>query len=76
MFTRNQRYTFQLDVWREEIGPEQAEWRGKVRHLPDGEAYYFRDWATLVEKLEVMLAQPGGAPSQDDMDAELPPSHP
>jgi hypothetical protein len=32
------------------------EWRGKVQSLPDGEAYYFRDWLDLIQALEAMLS--------------------
>ena len=35
---------FALRMWQEEPGDGQLEWRGKVQALPDGEAYYFRDW--------------------------------
>ena len=47
---------FTLRMWQEEADGEQAEWRGKVQALPDGEAYYFRDWSGLIGGLEVMLA--------------------
>ncbi|MBE2202680.1 MAG: hypothetical protein IAE79_28975 [Anaerolinea sp.] len=55
MSTYTQRHHFLLDVWREEVHPEQVEWRGKVQHLPSGEAYYFRDWSTLIGHLETLL---------------------
>jgi hypothetical protein len=47
---------FTLRMWQEEAGEGQTEWRGKVQALPDGEAYYFRDWSGLIGRLEVMLA--------------------
>jgi hypothetical protein len=50
-----QRHHFILDVWREEIRPDETEWRGKVQHLPSGEAYYFRDWPTLIARLQALL---------------------
>jgi hypothetical protein len=31
-------------------------WRGKVQSLPDGEAYYFRDWPGLIRHVETMLS--------------------
>jgi hypothetical protein len=31
-------------------------WRGKVQSLPDGEAYYFRDWPGLIRHLETLLS--------------------
>ena len=46
---------FTLRMWQEEAGEGQTEWRGKVQALPDGEAYYFRDWAALVAHLQAML---------------------
>lgn len=46
---------FTLRLWQEETGDGQAEWRGRVQALPEGEAYYFRAWSGLVERLEVML---------------------
>jgi hypothetical protein len=36
--------------------PSAPEWRGKIQSLPDGEAYYFRDWLDLIRSLEVMLS--------------------
>jgi len=47
---------FTLRMWQEEAGEGQTEWRGKVQALPEGEAYYFRDWSGLIGRLEVMLA--------------------
>ena len=46
---------FTLRIWQEEAGDEQVEWRGKVQALPDGEAYYFRDWPGLITHLQKML---------------------
>ncbi len=46
---------FTLRMWQEEAGEGQTEWRGKVQALPDGEAYYFRDWPGLIRRLEAML---------------------
>jgi hypothetical protein len=44
-------------MWQEETseGQGKPEWRGKVQALPEGEAYYFRDWTSLVAHLQVML---------------------
>jgi len=47
---------FTVRLWREDAGDGHAEWRGKVQALPEGEAYYFRDWSALIRRLEVMLA--------------------
>jgi hypothetical protein len=46
---------FTLHMWQEETGDGQLEWRGKVQALPEGEAYYFRDWPGLVLHLRAML---------------------
>ena len=56
---------FTLRVWQEEADDDQFEWRGKVQALPDGEAYYFRDWPGLIGHLDAMLA--AGRDSLDDM---------
>lgn len=45
-----------LRLWQERISLEQVEWRGKVQALPEGEAYYFRDWPGLIRRLEAILA--------------------
>jgi hypothetical protein len=42
-------------MWQEEAGDDQFEWRGKVQALPEGEAYYFRDWSGLIAHLQAML---------------------
>ena len=55
---------FTVRMWQEETGDGQLEWRGKVQALPEGEAYYFRDWPWLVGHLEAMLAT-GRDPSDD-----------
>jgi hypothetical protein len=46
---------FTLRMWQEEAGDDQIEWRGKVQALPEGEAYYFRDWSGLLAHLQAML---------------------
>ena len=55
---------FTLHIWQEEAGEEQVEWRGKVQALPDGDAYYFRDWPGLIVHLKAML-DTGRSPSDD-----------
>lgn len=42
-------------VWKEAMGEDPSEWRGKIQALPDGEAYYFRSWAGLIGRLETLL---------------------
>lgn len=46
---------FTLRMRQEEADDEHVEWRGKVQALPDGEAYYFRDWPGLILHLQAML---------------------
>lgn len=46
---------FTVRMWQEEAADGAPGWRGKVQALPEGEAYYFRDWATLVSQLQTML---------------------
>lgn len=38
---------FTVRVWRERVGDERTEMRGKVQHVLTGETRYFRDWQTL-----------------------------
>jgi len=56
---------FTVRLWREELGDNQAEWRGKVQHVQGGEAFYFRDWSMLIAALLKMLPEPE-SPAQVD----------
>jgi hypothetical protein len=49
---------FTISLWEVQQGddPHVTTWRGKLQSLPDGEAYYFRDWQVLIQHLEKMLA--------------------
>lgn len=49
---------FTLRLWQSAADdePTTLEWRGKVQALPEGDAYYFRDWAGLIGRLEALLA--------------------
>ncbi|HLJ67734.1 MAG TPA: hypothetical protein VKX16_10290 [Chloroflexota bacterium] len=38
---------FSLRVWAEKLGDEEIEVRAKVRHLPDVETRYVREWEGL-----------------------------
>ncbi len=53
---RERAHVFMLRLWLPAQGATTAEWRGKVQSLPDGEAYYFRDWEGLRGHLQSMLA--------------------
>ena len=46
---------FMLRMWCEDLGEGRSEWRGKVQHVISGDAYYFRDWQTLIVRLQEML---------------------
>ncbi len=46
---------FTLRLWQAALAEGQTEWRGKLQSLPDGEAYYFRGWPGLIERLEALL---------------------
>ena len=48
---------FTVRMWLVEASEDgvRPEWRGKVQALPEGEAYYFRDWPGLITHLEAML---------------------
>lgn len=50
-------YLFTVRLWIEKIGQGQTEWRGRVQYVPNEEAYYFRDWSTLIGHLLKMLPQ-------------------
>ena len=50
-------HLFMVRVWLEDLGDGKAERRGQVKHVMSGEVRYFRDWATLVEQLKVMLSR-------------------
>ena len=45
---RAQSHLFTVRVWREELGDDHVEWRGKVQHALSSEARYFREWAELI----------------------------
>ena len=50
-------HLFTVRVWKEEIGTDQTEWRGKVQLLTNGDVRYFREWSTLVPLLLTMLSE-------------------
>jgi hypothetical protein len=41
-------HLFTVRVWREELGDDRVEWRGKVQYALSGEARYFREWTELI----------------------------
>lgn len=56
--TNQETRLFTISLWQvqQTEDPRQMTWRGKLQSLPDGEAYYFRDWEVLIQHLEKMLA--------------------
>jgi hypothetical protein len=43
-----QSHLFTVRLWQEELGNDQAEWRGKVQHITSDEVRYFRDVVSVV----------------------------
>jgi hypothetical protein len=54
--THNPSRLFTVRIWCSGTGTDQR-WHGKVQALPSGEAYYFRDWVTLIQLLTTLLTQ-------------------
>jgi len=52
-------HLFTVRLWLEPLGNGQTEWRGKVQHIPSGQAQYVRDWLALEVFLEKMLSEAG-----------------
>ena len=48
-------HLFTVRVWREDMGDDQWEWRGKVQQVGSGEAFYFREWQGLIARLKAWL---------------------
>jgi hypothetical protein len=46
---------FTIRLWAEEVDGEHFEWRGEVKKITNGQTYYFRDWATLIQLIVKML---------------------
>jgi hypothetical protein len=43
-----QEEVFTITFWQEKLSNEEAEWRGKIRHIRTDQARYFRDWSNIV----------------------------
>jgi len=48
-------YLFTVRLWHEDLGAGQTEWRGEVHDVVSGERYYFRDWPSLIVRLQAVL---------------------
>ena len=55
---RPRSHLFTVQLWQEELGHGQTEWRGKAQHAPSGQVYYFREWSKLILFLQAMLSTP------------------
>jgi hypothetical protein len=47
---------FTLRVWVEDVGNGRTEIRGTLKHILTGETYHFRDWQTLIQRLQALSA--------------------
>ncbi len=56
---RPRSHLFTVRLWLEPLGNGRTEWRGKVQHVPSGEAQYFREWSSLAAFLERVLSKSG-----------------
>jgi hypothetical protein len=54
-FAQSQLFT--VRIWKEDLGEEHSEWRGKLQHVSSGEAYYFNAWEELVEFLLRLMSE-------------------
>jgi hypothetical protein len=58
---------FTVRVWAEALDDHTTEWRGKVQHVPSGEARYFREWRVLVEfMVRVLTRRPASGEAGGD----------
>jgi hypothetical protein len=51
-------HLFTVQLWQEELGQGQTEWRGKAQHVSSGQVHYFREWPKLILFLQAMLSTP------------------
>ena len=51
-------HLFTVQLWQEELGQGQTEWRGKALHVSSGQVQYFREWPKLILFLQAMLSSP------------------
>ena len=54
-------HLFTVQLWQEELGQGQTEWRGEVHEVVSGEKRYFRDWSTLLTHLQALLPEQEGS---------------
>jgi hypothetical protein len=58
-------HLFTVRVWREELGADHVEWRGKVQHALSGEARYFREWTELIAFMQEQVSDTDQANQAD-----------
>ena len=53
--TQYNTHLFTVRVWQEAVSHTEAEWRGRLQHVPSGQVYYFRNWSALIRHLLSIL---------------------
>jgi hypothetical protein len=49
-------HLFTVQLWQEELGQGQTEWRGKAQHVSSGKVHYFREWPKLILFLQSIVS--------------------
>lgn len=52
---QSQAHLFTVQLWLEELGNGQAEWRGQVKNVANGDECYFREWSAVGGLIRAML---------------------
>ena len=56
---------FTLRLWVEDVGDGRFEIRGTLKHVLTGETHHFRDWPTLIQRLQALSSTgTAGQPAQ------------
>ena len=58
-------HLYLVRLWPEDANEGKLEWRGKVQHVLNTEAHYFKDWTELVALLQTMLPATESTPEKD-----------
>jgi len=56
----SQAHLFTVQLWLEELGNGQAEWRGQVKNVANGDEHYFREWSAVGGLIRAMVPKPSG----------------
>jgi hypothetical protein len=62
---QSQSHLFTVRLWREELGGNQTELRGRVQHVISGETLAFREWVVLLSFLEAHMGLPSKLPTNE-----------